>query len=131
MISDAAHSWETVRGVGIVVISSHRPCRSLVETIKRFVYAPLNDPVGGQRLVPFHLNRAGGQADGPRRGLQRRGRSQGSELSYWSLAAALPHVKKNRHLKERPGTFSPPFDRNNVITLDQGRGQSSTDRLTW
>lgn len=95
MISDAAHSWETVRGVRMTV-SSHT-----AHAIPHFLYAPLNDPVGGQRLVPFHLNRAGGQADGPRRGLQSRGRSQGSELGHWTLAAALPHIE-NRHLKQRP-----------------------------
>lgn len=59
----------------------------------QFLYAPLNDSIGGQRLVPFHQNGAGGQADGPRRGLQGRGGSQCSELCHRALAAALLHVE--------------------------------------
>lgn len=111
MISDAAHSWETVRGVRSIV-SSHTVYASfLVKIILQFLYAPLNDPVGGQGLVPFHLNGAGGQADGPRRELQSRGRSQGSELGHWTLAAALPQVE-NRHLKQQSRAVTPLFYRN-------------------
>ena len=63
------------------------------------MFSLLNDSIRYQRLVPFQLNRAGGHGDRARRRLVGRGRSQGVELTHWTLAAALSNVQ-NRDFKE-------------------------------
>lgn len=58
-----------------------------------FFYSPLNHSIRCPRLVPFQLNRAGGQGDGARRRLFGWRGGQGVELPLWALTTALPNVQ--------------------------------------
>lgn len=60
---------------------------------------PFDESIGRQRLIPFHLNRAGGHGDKVRRRLVGWGSSKSVELTQRTTATALMMVHKEEILK--------------------------------